>query len=213
MARKIVRIEIGPRTPWIYRKTFVVKDQIKVASNWSSFPPWESLLEDEYFNEEGAVSDMHRPLTFKPLHNFSFRILNLLNKYIITSISSNMAVMDRHRLCGSTGPGQSMKSALWKASSSMLAAIEEMYSASNLHLHFCKEDTSQQLSSQINAWWMVKDSGGKRTTASVYSLYLRLCISGHGIEISERSMLTTLHTFSTDQLFKAYVVSEELSWT
>lgn len=60
-------------------------------------------------------------------------------------LDSQRESTDKVRFPGFTGVLQSMKSAVSKAGSSMLAATKEMCHASNLDIEFWKEEFSEQL--------------------------------------------------------------------
>lgn len=68
----------------------------------------------------------------------------LLEECTMTCLGSNMEVSDELLLHESTSAVQSIKVALFKALNCMLAAMEEMYPASNLHIDVLKKEGSQQ---------------------------------------------------------------------
>lgn len=127
-------------------------------------------------------------------------------------LDSNIEVTYKSRLSAYTTAVPSMRNALLKALSSMLAAVGVMNPASNLYKGFSKKEEGQQLNRLFLSDGLRRMLGGKgyRSLDMVYPFvpgFLDICIG-----MSERPMLTTVYTLFSNFLVKVYVGLRRLSW-
>lgn len=124
-------------------KKATVEDETWIALNRSFRAPMPSFLEGKKLIEKGMEEGLCSISTFESLHNFKLRITNLLKECTMAFLDFGRAVMDKYWLHGPLRAVQSMETALQKSANSMMAAIEEIYLASNRHIDSPKKSRQQ----------------------------------------------------------------------
>lgn len=118
----------------------------------------------------------------------------------------------KSRTCDSTRTVRSMRTALFNATSSTSAAIEEMYPVAKVKTYILKRETSQQMNGLFRPTG-VRGISENWLPLSEYGLsFVATFLKGY-IKISARTMLAAVRTSYSDPLHNVHVGSRNLSCT